>query len=33
MKLVGVDPHAYAIEAARRAIATPGTVTLPADLS
>ena len=32
-KLAGVDPHAYVLEAARRAIATPGTVTLAADLS
>ena len=29
----GVDPRAYVLEAARRAIATPGTVTLPSDLS
>ncbi len=31
-KLAGVDPHAYVLEAARRAIATRGTVTLPVDL-
>jgi len=31
-KLAGVDPRAYVLEAARRAIATPGTVTLPSDL-
>jgi hypothetical protein len=30
-KLVGVEPAAYLAEATRRAIATPGTVTLPAD--
>jgi transposase len=28
-KLVGIDPAAYLAEATRRAIATPGTVTLP----
>ncbi|MCU0294365.1 MAG: IS66 family transposase [Thermoanaerobaculaceae bacterium] len=32
-KLAGVDPRAYVLEAARRAIATPGTVTLPAHLT
>jgi transposase len=32
-KLAGVDPHTYVLETARRAIATPGTVTLPAELS
>jgi transposase len=31
-KLAGVEPAAYLTEATRRAIATPGTVTLPADL-
>jgi len=31
-KLVGVEPAAYLTEAARRAIANPGTVTLPSDL-
>jgi transposase len=32
-KLTGVDPHRYVLEATRRAIATPGTVTLPEDLT
>jgi transposase len=32
-KLAGVDPHAYVLEATRRAILAPGTVTLPADLA
>ena len=32
-KLAGVEPAAYLAEATRRAIATPGTVTLPGDLS
>ncbi len=32
-KLAGLDPAAYLTEATRRAIATPGTVTLPADLA
>jgi transposase len=32
-KLAGVDPHAYVLEAARRAIAVPRTVTLPEDLT
>ena len=32
-KLAGVDPHAYVLETARRAIATPRTVTLHTDLS
>ncbi len=32
-KLAGVDPHAYVLEATRRAIAVPGTVTLPQDLA
>jgi len=32
-KLIGVDPAAYLAEATRRAIATPGTVTLPTDLA
>jgi len=32
-KLAGVDPHAYVLEATRRAIADPGTVTLPNDLA
>jgi hypothetical protein len=31
-KLAGVDPAAYLAEATRRAIANPGTVTLPTDL-
>ena len=31
-KLVGVEPRAYLAEATHRAIATPGTVTLPAAL-
>jgi len=31
--LAGVDPHAYVLRAAHRAIATPGTVTLPANLT
>jgi len=31
-KLAGVDPHAYVLEATRRAIAAPGTATLPHDL-
>ena len=31
-KLVGVEPGAYLREATRRAIETPGTVTLPADV-
>jgi len=32
-KLAGVDPHAYVLEAAKRAIRTPGAVTLPHDLT
>jgi len=32
-KLAGVDPHRYMLEATRRAIASPGTVTLPEDLT
>ena len=32
-KLAGCDPHRYVLEATRRAIATPGTVTLPEDLT
>ena len=32
-KLAGVEPAAYLAEATRRAIATPGTVTLPRDLA
>lgn len=32
-KLAGVDPHAYVLEAAKRAIRKPGTVTLPSDLT
>ncbi len=32
-KLAGVDPHAYVLETASPAIATPGTVTLPTNLS
>ena len=31
-KLAGLEPAAYLAEATRRAIATPGTVTLPRDL-
>jgi len=31
--LAGVDPHAYVLEATRRAIANPGAVTLPHELS
>ena len=31
-KLAGVDPKAYVLEAARRAVRNPGTVTLPVDL-
>ena len=31
-KLAGVEPVAYLAEATRRAIANPGTVTLPRDL-
>jgi len=31
-KLAGVDPHAYVLEAAKRAIRNPGTATLPRDL-
>jgi transposase len=31
-KLAGVDPHAYVLEAAKRAIRKPGTVTLPEDI-
>jgi len=31
-KLVGVEPGAYLLEATRRAVAEPGTVTLPHDL-
>jgi transposase len=32
-KLAGADPHAYVLEATRRAIASPGAVTLPSDLT
>jgi hypothetical protein len=32
-KLAGVEPTAYLAEATRRAIAAPGTVTLPSDLA
>jgi len=32
-KLAGVDPHAYVLDAIRRAIASPGTLTLPHDLT
>jgi hypothetical protein len=32
-KPAGVDPYAYILEAARRAIASPGTVTLFEDLA
>ncbi len=31
-KLAGVEPAAYLAEATRRAIATPGTITLPTDV-
>ena len=31
-RLAGIDPKAYLLEAARRAIRAPGAVTLPADL-
>lgn len=32
-KLAGVDPHAHVLEATRRAIASPGVITLPENLS
>ncbi len=32
-KLAGVDPHRYVLKATRRAIASPGAVTLPQDLT
>jgi len=32
-KLAGVDPHRYVLEATKRAIAKPGAVTLPEDLT
>jgi len=32
-KLAGVDPHRYVLEATRRAIASPGTATLPDDVT
>ena len=32
-KLTGVDPHRYVLEPTRRAIASPGTATLPGDLA
>ena len=32
-KLAEVDPHRYVLEVTRRAIASPGTVTLPQDLT
>jgi hypothetical protein len=32
-RLAGVEPRAYLGEAARRAIRSPGTITLPADLN
>jgi len=32
-KLTGVDPYAYALEAAKRTISKPGTVTLPSDVT
>jgi hypothetical protein len=32
-KLVGVEPREYLLEATRRAIREPGTVTLPSDLN
>ena len=32
-KLAGVDPHAYVLKATERAIASPGAVTLPEDLT
>ncbi|MFI5166723.1 MAG: hypothetical protein ACHQQS_08900 [Thermoanaerobaculales bacterium] len=33
VKLVGVGPHRYVLEATRRAIALPGTITLPENLT
>jgi len=32
-KLAGIDPHRYVLEVTRRAIASPGTVTLPEDVT
>ncbi len=32
-KLAGVDPHRFVLEAARRAIASPGTATLPQNVT
>ncbi len=32
-KLAGVDPHRYVLEATRRVIATPATVTLPENVT
>jgi transposase len=32
-KVVGADPHAYLAEAARRALESPGTITLPHQLA
>jgi transposase len=32
-KLAGVDPHRYVLDATRRAIALPGTATLPENLN
>ncbi len=32
-KLAGVDPHRYVLEATRRAIASPGTATLPKNVT
>jgi hypothetical protein len=31
-KLAGVNPRAFVVEAARRAVRTPGAVTLPSDI-
>lgn len=33
VKLAGVDPHAHGLEATRRAIASPGAVMLPEDVT
>ncbi len=32
-KLAGIDPHRYVLEATRRAIASPGTATLPQNVT
>lgn len=32
-KLAGVDPHRYVLETTCRAVAAPGTVTLPEDVT